>query len=174
VCEPRAAHPALAVRHVQVTPAADAREPGRLHRTQPRARGRAINTANVPRGYARRRSAPARSLHTRARVCYTRAKMQSDGNARTHAHLLTPARVHGHARKHPCARTQHARTQMNTNTQMRALTQLHTLIARTCSRTSEPRRGPSTPTVPPSSPVGQRELCVIPRRCRVGTATGPR
>jgi hypothetical protein len=56
--------------------------------------------AAVPREYARRRSAPARALHTRARVCYTRAKTQSDGNARTHAHALTEARMHAQTCAH--------------------------------------------------------------------------
>ncbi len=175
VWEPRASHGALAVRLVQVTPAADAREPGRWHRTQPRACGRAINTTNR-RCATRVRTAPkrTRALATRARA---RAKTQSDGIAQKHAHALTPARVDGNARKHPCARTQRARTQMNT--------QLHTLIARTrtCSRTHSrahahtpkyPVEDPTVPRYPCRTTRALRDTKSVPRRHRDGTALVPR
>ncbi len=102
MCPLRAAHSALRVRLVKVIPAADTRKIGRWHPTQPRTRGRrraaglTINTASrrrASRVRAQRRGAHTRSLHTRAKV-------QSDGNARTHAHALTRARIHARTRAH--------------------------------------------------------------------------
>jgi hypothetical protein len=68
---------------------------GRSRRTQPRARGRnagrAINTADARRATGRR---------TQRRGARARAAIQSDGNAQTHAHALTEARIHARTRAH--------------------------------------------------------------------------
>jgi hypothetical protein len=130
----RAAHDALAVRLVQVTPAGE-RAPqsaGRAERNRARAAatrgaGRAINTAS-------RRRAMGGRAQTRAR--YTHARNCNPMQSHEPAHALTQARIH--ARTH--ARTHHARLQMDTNTQMGTRTNAHahgthTPIARARSRT---------------------------------------
>ncbi len=165
---------------VKVTPAADAREPGRWHRPQPRARGRNARRraepliAQVPA--VRWEGAHSDSAHTHVRYTHARNSNLMETHMRSHRHAYT----HGHA----C-------TDMRTHTKENKHTKEHTLIARTCTRTSELRRGPSTsaaprvppryplvppitPTVPPRYPLVPLGNPVRPPPYRVGTAIVPR
>ncbi len=166
----RPAHCAFAVRHVQVTPAADAREPGRWHQTQPRARGR---------------NAPARAELLTPHVAAVRWGRARTAAGRTHTHerkdairwkcTITRTCAHEHTRTRTDTR---ARTQMNTNTQMstRANTRTHTLLA----HARAPKKPVEDPVPPQYSLVPPRYHLVFlgnPRRTppyRVGTASVPR
>ncbi len=174
MCPSRAAHGALRVRLVQVTPAADAREPGRWHRTQPRTRGRNARRGSSykyrksPLCDGRTRTAPgrARTFATHTRRTHTRAKVQSAENARTHAHALTKPRAHRRTRvrthKHPL------HTQMHTHTQPCTHTRSLHANARARAHTSY---GPLEDPVPLKNAV---RTTPVPRRHRFGTASAPR
>jgi hypothetical protein len=112
VCADRPAHPALSVRHVHVTPAADTREPGRWHQPQPRAAakrgaGRAINTVRQCRAMGGR-TAPrgARTHSSFTHAAHARAHRQTKRHAQTHAHTHAHRHTRGRARPHKSTRTQ--------------------------------------------------------------------
>jgi hypothetical protein len=194
VCPHRAAHGAFAVRRVQVIPAADARAPGRWHRTQPRARGR---KARRGPSYLYRKSPPCDG-RARSDAAHAHAESESDENAHTHACALTQARIDAQTRARTDTRE---RTQMNTNTQTSTRTnarvhcthaQKHPhmhLHLRTPSGTQPtlgtplvPPRYPKYPHSTPGIPRKPRENSAIhrvatasaPHRYRVGTASAPR
>ncbi len=126
VCPNRPAHPALAVRHVQVTPAAKrARQPaGRAERN--RARGR--NARRGPR-YKYRKSPPCdgrartalRRTHApfiQTRCARTRTQPDQEARARTHTQTHTHTRARAHTRTHTHARAhthKHPRTRIGTH-----------------------------------------------------------
>jgi hypothetical protein len=156
VCPTRAVHPALRVRLVKVTPAANAREPGRWHRTQPRALG------------------------------HMRAKMQSDRNARIqHMRSQRHAHTHGHARTGTRTRTcsrAYAHTSayehthiFTTHTHAHTHAQSHPHAHVRCTHTRAHRRtGPRTQLPRGTRRRNSRENSAnttpIPRRHRVDTA----
>jgi hypothetical protein len=161
VCPHRAAHGALAIMSLHVTPAANARRPA--DRTEPQ-----LSVPPVPASYKYRTSPPciksarkapwrthALATHTHTLVEHvTRAKMQSDGDARTHPHVRsqrhtctdTRTRSQGvrkhercvhafashtdtHAHTKPCTRTR----SLHAHAHARALTQTCTQTCReTC------------------------------------------
>ncbi len=144
VCRYRAAHPALAVRHVHVTPAAErARhlKPIAPNANRARGAGRAINTASRRRamgGRAQRRGAHTRGIAIRWNR--TNPHIRSHWHTYTHAHARARTREHRHnhaherTRKRTCALHAHAHCTTRT-------------------RTEDPRRGPSTPSVSPKYPL---------------------
>ncbi len=174
MCPPRPAHSALRVRLVQVTPASNVREPGRWHRTQPRARDRRcaaraelliphVATVRWEGAHSAAAHKHARYTHTHPLATHTRAKTQSDGNAQTRTCAHNGTRASTDAR----ARTQRARTQMRTNTQMNTYTNSHANCTHThthmLARTRAPKDlsnpvHPRYPLVPPSTPA-------VPPRC---------
>ena len=174
MCRDPAAHSALAVREVHVTPAGERANDDRWHRTQPRTRPQSASraelltphVATVPRDVREQR----RGAHKRSLVTHTRAKTQSDGNAQTRTCAHNGTRASRDAR----ARTQRARTQMRTNTQMNTYTNSHAhcthththMLARlhTPKNPVEDQAHPRYPLVPPSTPT-----VLAPRRHRVGS-----
>jgi hypothetical protein len=152
VWENRPAHGALAVRLVQFTPAADAREPGRSHRAQPRARGRnarrgpSYKYRKPPPRHESARTAPGRAhafaTHLHTRRLHTRAhKVRSGEDAHKRAHTENPVEGPGPPRK----------------------------LRETCARTTSARVG--TASIPRRHCVGTAS---VPHRPRVGLASAPR
>ncbi len=109
VCPYRAAHSALAVRLVQVTPAANPREPGQWHRTAT-TRARPQRAARAERlirqvlavrwegacsreAHARAHSSLTRAVHARA---HRRTKRRAQTHTRTRAHTRASADTRAH------------------------------------------------------------------------------
>jgi hypothetical protein len=126
VCPDRAAHPALSVRHVQVTPAAE-----RARHLTPVAPNRNRNARrrpappaghkyrNPPPCDGRARTAPRRThapfMHTRCARTRTQPDQEARAHTYTHTHTRLRARAHAHTRTHPRTR---AHTQTRTRTRI--------------------------------------------------------
>ncbi len=128
----RAAHSALAVRHVQFTPAADAREPGRSDRTaatraRPPTRG-AVELIIPHVAAVRREGAHCAGARTRVRYTHTR-----------HTHTqrrCNPVEMHMRSHKGTRARTRaRARTHARVSTNERARTHAHSPHTQTHTHT---------------------------------------
>jgi hypothetical protein len=134
VCPDRPAHSALRVRLVQVIPAANAREPGRWHQTQPRARGRnARRRAEllIPQVAAVRwEGAHSDSAHTHVRYTHARNSNPMETHMRTNTRIYTRTRPHART----CARTQ---KKINTKEHTHKHPHMHAHL-RTPSRTKYP------------------------------------
>ncbi len=142
MCPYRAAHCALVVRLVHVTPAADAHinrpiAPNRNHaHAAARRRGPGYNYRRSPPCHGSGRAAPRRShafaTHTRAANTRTHAcaKTQSDGDARAHPHARSQRQTCKDTRVH----TRCVRTPMHTLKPIHQHRRCNTLTF-TCSRT---------------------------------------
>jgi hypothetical protein len=113
VCPYRAAHPAWSVRLVQITPAADALEPGRWHRHKHAraaagAAGRAANTA----GRRRATTAPTQPLRRTAIYARTNARVSTIAQrTQTHATWRQRGVAHAHGiERRTCAAERTGRT----------------------------------------------------------------
>ncbi len=192
VCPFRAAHGALAVRHVHVTPAAErARHltPVAPNRNSARAaadarRGPSYKYRKPPPCDGRARTAPRRThaLATNTRGIAIRWKL-TNPHVRSHWH----AYPHGHARTQIHVRA-HPNEHKHTNEHMRKRTR--SLHAHACTPETPvedaahpryplsipwyPYFTPRVPLVSPSTPRKPRENSAIPRRHRAGTASAPR
>ena len=148
VCPYRAPHGALAVRHVHVTPAADARALGRWNRTATtrarrptRGAGRAINTARRRRAVGGRMQ--RREAHAHARYTHTHARGIAIRWKRTNTHMRSQRHTYTH---------RHARTHTNEHKHTNEHTRKRTRSLHADAHAREDPAHPRYPLVPPSTP----------------------